>query len=144
MATARKTHRGSAVGGLLHSPSVPALLILAAVVIGLAALLPLVQSSDATSINGNIQKLEQEKADWQARLHEMELEVAGLGSLDRVEREATQRLHMTAPQSVQYITVDVPAPAGHKLPSRFLPPQPEPRQSGSSIWHKLFGWFPLP
>ena len=144
MATAQKAHKGSAVGGLLHSPSLPALLIVAAVVIGLAALLPLVQSSDATSINGNIQKLEQEKADWQARLHEMELEVAGLGSLDRVEREATQRLHMKAPQSVQYITVDVPAPAEHKLPSRFMPPPPKPQQSGSSIWHKLFGWFPLP
>src|SRR3989304_87687 len=98
MATAQKAHKGSAVGGLLHSPSLPALLILAAVVIGLAALLPLVQSSHATALNGNIQKREQAKADWQARLREMELEVAGLGSLDRVEREATQRLHMTAPQ----------------------------------------------
>ena len=144
MATAQKTHKASAIGELLRSPSLPALLIVAAMVIGLAALLPLVQSSDATSINGNIQKLEQDKADWQARLHEIELEVAGLGSLDRVEREATQRLHMKPPQSVQYITVDVPAPAEHRLPSRFLPPQPEPQQSGSSIWHKLFGWFPLP
>ena len=144
MSTAHKTRKASAVGELLHSPSLPALLIVAAMVIGLAALLPLVQSSDATSINGNIQKLEQDKADWQARLHEIELDIASLGSLDRVERDATQRLHMKAPNSVQYITVDVAAPAEHKLPSRFLPPPPEPQQSGSSIWHKLFGWFPLP
>ncbi len=144
MATAEKTGKTSSVAELLHSPSLPTLLIAAAMVIGLAALLPLVQSSDATSINGSIQKLEQEKSDWQARIHEIELGVANLGSLDRVEREATQRLHMNSPQSVAYITVDVPAPAEHKLPSRFLPPAAEPQQSGSSIWHKLFGWFPLP
>src|SRR3990172_8810972 len=143
MATAHKTQKTSALGELLRSPSLPVLLIAAAVAIGLAALLSLVQSSDATSTNGNIQRLEQEKADWQARLHELELGGAGPGSLDRIEREAIQRLHMKAPEEMHYITVDVPAPEERRLPSRFLPPQTKPEESGSSAWDKLFGWFPL-
>ncbi len=144
MATAHKAEKASALVELLRSPSLPVLLTASAMAIGLAALLPLVQSSDATTTNGNIQRLEQARADWQARLHEMELEVAGLGSLDRIEREATGRLHMTAPAETHYLTVDVAAPERRKLPSRFLPPQPAQPQAGSSLWDKLFGWLPLP
>ena len=144
MATAHETQKVSAVADLLRSPSLPVLLIASTVAIGLAALLPLLQSSDATTTNGNNQRLEQKAADWQARLHEIELEIASLGSLNRIERGAMERLQMTVPEKIHYITVDVPVPEEQRLPNRFLPEQTERQESGSSLWDKLFGWFPLP
>lgn len=144
MATAHETQKTSALTEALRSPSLPVLLISSTVAIGLAALLPLLQSSDATTTNGNIQRLEQRIADRQARLHEIELEVASQNSLDRIEREAIERLGMRVPDETLYITVDGPAPEEQRLPSRFLPERAERQESGSSVWDKLFGWFPLP
>jgi cell division protein FtsL len=119
-------------------------LILAAMIVGLAALLPLVQSSGATTTAGNIRRLEQEREDMQARLQELEVRVAGLGSLSRIEHEATTRLKMVKPQEVHYIRVDAPAPAPHRLPSRYLPQPADSSSAGSSLWEDVFGWLPLP
>ncbi len=144
MATAPKAHRESAVIQALLSPSLPVLLTLCAVAVGLAALIPLIQSSVATTTNSNVQRLEQERIDWEARLHELELEVATMGSLERIENEAVSRLHMTPPKETRYITVDVPAPEERRLPSRFLPPEPKLEEPGPSVWERLFGWLPVP
>lgn len=142
LATAHQGQEASGLGQLLRTPSLPLLLIVAALAVGLAALVPLIQSSLATTTNGNIQRLERERADWQARLHELELEVARLGSLDRIEQEAKSRLNMVPPEEVRYIIVDVPAPAERRLPSRFLPPEPEKEKASPSLWERLFGWLP--
>ena len=144
MATVRKSQPASAALDLLRSPSLPVLLILCAVAIGVAALLPLVQSSDLTATNGNIQRLERDSADWRARLHEMELDVARMSSLERVEKEARERLSMAPPTETHYISVDEPPPQESRLPSRYLPPPVEEPRAGSSLWDKLFGWIPLP
>ena len=143
MATVRKP-AGSALTGVLHSPSLPIILILAAMIVGVAALLPLVQSSGATSTAGDIRALEQAKTDWRARVRALELEVAGLGSLNRIEQEATQRLKMTPPKETHFIRIDVPAPEPRRLPSRYLPRSAEPEESGSSVFETLFGWIPRP
>ncbi len=143
MATARK-RTDSVLTGVLHSPSLPVVLILAAVVVGMAALLPLVQSSGATNTAGAIRQLQQDKTDWRARVQTLELEVAGLGSLDRIEREAVQRWKMAPPKEIQYISVDTPAPEPRRLPSRYLPETSHAEGTGSSIWKDLFGWIPTP
>lgn len=124
--------------------SMPIVILIATLIVGVAALLPLVQNSIATSTGGNISELEQKREDWQARLHEQEVAVAQLGSLDRIEREAKERLKMVEPTDVNYIFVDVPAPAPHKLPSRYLPPEEGPTTDNSSIFHDIFGWIPTP
>lgn len=129
---------GTAAGTL------PVVLIVAAMVVGLAALLPLVQSSGATTTGANIRRLEQEREDWQARLQEQEIRVAELGSLTRIEQEAKTRLKMVPPQEVHYIRVDAPAPAPHRLPSRYLPEQSGLTDAGSSLWEDAFGWLPIP
>jgi hypothetical protein len=124
--------------------SMPAVLAIAAIIVGLAAMLPLVQSSGSTSTAGNISALQQERQDWQARLQEQELKVAQLGSLARIDQEARTRLKMEPPKDVRYIRVDAPAPAPHRLPSRFLP-QPKPEShAGSSLWDDVVGFLPLP
>lgn len=140
MATVRKQQR-SAID-FAHAGSLPVILILAALAVGFTALLPLVQSSGATSTAGDIERLQRERQDWQARLHELEVDVATLGSLARIEKEARLRLGMTRPEEVHYITVDAPPPEERKLPSRFLPSDSRPAEPGNSVWDTLFGWLP--
>ncbi len=133
----------SAIPEMVQTSNIPVILIFAALVVGVAALLPLVQTSLATSTGGNVSRLEQMREDWQARLHEQEVRVAEMGSLNRIEREAKVRLKMVTPDSVTYLRIDAQAPAPHKLPSRYLPNEKEPVESGS-LWGDLFGWLPLP
>ena len=122
----------------------PMLLITAALMIGGAALIPLVQSAIATSTNGNVHRLEQQRDDWQARTQELELEVATMAGLDRIEKKAREELKMTEPAETRYIAVDAAAPAGRKLPDRYLPPETDEKQAGPSIWEQLLDWLPLP
>ncbi len=140
MATVRKEERSALE--LAHAGSLPIILIIAALVVGFTALLPLVQSSGATSTAGQLQQLERQKLDWQARLRELEVDVATLGSLSRIEKEARLRYGMTRPKDTYYITVDVAPPEDRKLPSRFLPPERDRGEAGSSLWDTLFGWLP--
>ena len=70
----------SAIPEVLQDSNIPVILILVTLVVGIAALLPLVQTSLATSTGGNVARLEQLREDWQARLHEQEVNVAKLGS----------------------------------------------------------------
>jgi hypothetical protein len=126
------------------SPNLPVILIVAAMAVGLAALLPLVQTSGATTTAGRIRELQQERRDWQAQLHEQEVRVAQMGSLERIEREARERLKMVPPTEIHYFSVDASAPEPHRLPSRFLPEEPADSEPGSSLWEDIAGWLPLP
>ncbi len=138
---AANRQRSSAIP--LQNSNIPVILILVTLVVGIAALLPLVQTSLATSTGGNVSRLEQLREDWQAQLHEQELRVAQLGSLDRIDGEARGRLKMVTPDSVTYLIVDAPAPAPIKLPSRYLTEETGPVES-ESLWEEFFGWVPLP
>jgi hypothetical protein len=124
--------------------TLPIVLIVATVAIGIAALLPLVQSSGVTTTGGRIWQLEQERSDWQARLQAQEVEVARLGSLERIDKEARERLKMVPPKEVHYITVDVPGPAPNRVPSRFLEDPPEEAGGGDSLWEEIGSWLPIP
>jgi cell division protein FtsB len=136
--------RREAAGGFLGAGSLPVVLVFAAVVVGLAAMLPLLQSSGSTTTAGQISALQQENQDWQARLEEQEIKVAKLGSLSVIEQQARTRLKMQEPADVQYITVDAAPPAPHHLPSRFLP-QPTPEtNAGSSLWDDIIDRLPIP
>ena len=133
----------SAIPEVLQDSNIPVILILVTLIVGVAALLPLVQTSLATSTGGNVSRLEQLREDWQARLHEQELTVATLGSLHRIESEAQGRLKMVAPDSVTYLRVDAPAPVPQRIPSRYLSEEEGPVE-GESLWEEFFGWLPLP
>ncbi len=143
MATIQKTER-HLLPESLRSPSLPTLLIISALAIGVAALLPLVQSSLATSTNGNVNRLEQERDDWQARIQETELEVATMASLERIEKVARTDLKMVEPEETRHISVAAEPPEPRRLPSRYLPPAPEEGRSEPAIWEQLLDWLPLP
>ncbi len=140
----RPRHTAQPASRFLGNSSLPVILLFAAMAVGTAALLPLVQISGATNTGGHIRVLQQEKADWEARLHEQEIAVAELGSLDRIEKEARERLRMGPPKEVHYISVDAPPPEPHRLPSRFLPEEQNPSDAGSSLWDDIRDWLPGP
>ena len=143
MATLQKTER-HLLPEFLRSPSLPTLLIIGALAIGTAALVPLVQSSIATTTNGNVHRLEQQQDDWQARIQETELEVATMASLERIEKAARTDLKMVEPEETLYVTVAEEPPEPRRLPSRYLPPAPEKGHSEPAIWEQLLDWLPLP
>jgi cell division protein FtsB len=123
----------------------PVVLTIAIVVVGLAGLLPLLESSQATSTGYSIRQLERQRNDWEARSHELEAEIASLVSLDRIEREARERLHMEVPEHTVYITVDVASPASQPVPDRFLPPkEQESVEENQSWWQSLLDLLPFP
>lgn len=138
MAAARRQQVADA--GVLRSPALPVLLILAAMAIGVTALLPLIQSSSATSTAGDVRTLEAERTDWRARLRALELEVAALGSLSRIEAEAAARFKMGPAKEQNYIAVDAPAPEPRKLPSRYLAEQTEQESDSASLIEDLVDW----
>jgi len=143
LATIQKSAR-HVLPGLVRSPSLPTLLIICALAIGAAAFVPLVQSSIATSTNGNVHRLEQVRDDWQARIQELELEVATMAGLERIENAAKTGLKMTEPKETRYITVAAEAPEPRRLPNRYLPPPPDERQTEPSVWEQILDWLPLP
>jgi cell division protein FtsL len=123
----------------------PAVLTIALVAVGLAGLLPLLQSSQTTTTGYNIRQLERQRNDWQARIHELEAEIASLAALDRIEREARERLNMQPPEDTLYLTVDVARPESQPVPDRFLPPKKqETVKEDQSWWQSLLDLLPFP
>jgi hypothetical protein len=114
------------------------------VVIGL---LQIIQTSQATTANYQIQKLEQQKLELGAQVQQLEAEVAGLSSITRIEAESN-RMGLQKPQAVQAVEVNVPvedASVNH-LPTRFAPEvQAEPKASGgdSPWWRDLLRRLPF-
>jgi cell division protein FtsL len=139
MAAAR---REPVVGtAVLRSPALPVVLILAALAIGFTALLPLIQSSSATSTAGEVRALEAERTDQRARLRTLELEIAQLGSLSRIEQEAAARFKMGPPKVQNYIAVDAPAPEARKIPSRYLGEVTEKDSDSPSLFEDIADWL---
>lgn len=128
--------------GILGFASLPIILVLAAMIVGIAALLPLVQSSGATTTVGDITTLQRQRDDWQTRLEEEQLKVAQMSSLAAIRKIATERLHMGEADVIRYVTVNAPAPAADTVPTGVLPePQKQP-QSGNSLLDDIIGLLP--
>jgi hypothetical protein len=89
-----------------------------------------------------MQRLETERVDTLARIHDLEADIAALASLDRTERAARDRLGMVPATSITYIEVGVPAPAGPLLP-RPLTETPDPIRDTRAWWEKLLQVLPI-
>lgn len=131
-----------AAPGILGFATMPIVLVLAAMIVGLAALLPLVQSSGATTAVGDITTLQRERDDWQTRLEEEQLKVAQMSSLNAVRTIAVERLQMGEADDIRYIVVDAPAPAADSVPSRLLPEEPQAPQTNNSLLDDIIGLLP--
>jgi cell division protein FtsL len=112
-------------------------LLVAGILITVLSLIRVLQTSEATTASFSIQELEQQKVELEASVRQLESEVAGLSSLERIEREA-QRLGLVTPVARRSVTVNVPWPeqeAG-QLPRRFAPEQTmsDREDAGDSSW----------
>ena len=141
---------GRALERTQRSTSPPQRLRQALVVIGvaivIAALLQLLQRSEATDTSFAIQQMEEEKVELRAQVTQLEAEIAGLSSLSRIEREARDRLKLAPPVAQHSLRVNVPWPATDQqwLPTRFAPEEkPAMDEHGSSWWRDLVGLLPF-
>jgi cell division protein FtsL len=122
----------------------PVILTITLVAVGLAAFLPLLQKSQDVNINYSIRQLERQRNDWEARSHELEAEIASLAALDRIDKEARERLNMQVPEHTLYLSVDVARPESQPIPARFLPPEQESAKEDKSWWQSLLDLLPFP
>lgn len=117
--------------------------ILTAALVATAALLPVVQSSNLTTTGYEIRALEQRRSDLQASIYNAQVDIARLGSLERIEREARDRLGMVPADRTVSVQVTVPPPTPRQIPARYLPePSPAPRLP-TGWWHRLLARLPL-
>jgi cell division protein FtsL len=98
------------------------------------AVLQVFQTSSFANTGQAMQNLEAQKVDATAQVHQLESEIAALSSLDRIERNARDRLGMVPARDITYIQVAVPAPGNPLLPRPILPaPKPTPEHSKSLV-----------
>lgn len=93
----------------------------AAAILVLASLWQVLQTSDATTTGFTIQRLERQRDALQAEVHGLEAEVAALSSLDRIDREARERLGLVPPARTMYLDLDRPVPDRQGIPTRYQP-----------------------
>lgn len=113
--------------------------IAAAALVTAAALLPVVQSSSATTTGAQTRQYETRKADLQAAIYNAQTEIATLGSLERIDREARGRLGMGPAEQSVVIPVSEPVPVTSQLPARYLPVETEREEpkASSRPWDRL-------
>lgn len=87
----------------------------------LASLWQVLQTSDATTTGFEIQRLERQREALQAEVHGLEADVAELSSLERIDREARERLGLVPPAQTVYLDVGRPVPERQGIPTRYQP-----------------------
>lgn len=113
----RERTRPGLLGRSLRVPGAGA--AAAAALVTAAALLPVVQSSNATTAGYETRRLEQQKADLQASIYRAQTDVAQLGSLDRIDREARGRLGMVPADRFVTLTVGEAPQSTNRVPTRY-------------------------
>lgn len=117
-----------------------ALTLMAAIgLIFAAMLLPVVQSSDATTTGYAIRTHEQELADLNAKTYTIQAQIAQLDSIGRIQQEAARLGMVPAPPQAAAVSVNAATPGELLLPRRYLPQPvaiPEPPQHGL-LWQAL-------
>jgi len=119
------------------------LLVTAVVIVGLSAMLPVIQNSSATSAGFALQDLQARKARIEGDIRVLESDVARLTSLPRIERRATD-IGLSPGSSPYFVTVSEPGPAPAKLPAEYLPGPNREGDGPESWWRSLLRWLPLP
>ena len=118
--------------------------VLAAIgILGLSAMLPVLQNSAATSSGFRTQESQGEIDRMNGDIRLLESDVAGLTSLARIQQRATE-IGLAPGLNPFYVTIDQPGPAPAKLPSEFLPAPTPTRSEPESWWRSLLSRVPLP
>jgi cell division protein FtsB len=114
------------------------------VLVVLAIMLPVMQSSDETTQGYKINSLEQQHADLAAQIYQTQSEIAQLGALNRIDSEARNRLAMVPSTGETSVTVSVPMPATRALPNAYLPAATaNSRTDTTGFWQRLARLLPF-
>ncbi len=105
-------------------------------IIAAAAVLPVLQSSDATATGAQLTQLEHARAARQAEVRVLASQVGELASLTRVDQVARARLHLTPAQPTTVLSVAEPPPV-RLVPERFLPRQAPETPPERSLWQRM-------
>lgn len=103
-------------------------------VLGVSAVLPVLQDSTATSRGFQIQDIQASNAKLESQISQGEADVASLTSLARIQRRATE-IGLIPGQNPIYLTVNEPGPAPAKLPAEYLHGA-SPSQAGPDSWRQ--------
>lgn len=117
----------------INSFRFPVWIWIAAAGLTLAAVIPILQASSATSTSAELQALERDRAGLEAEVRLIASQVGELASLQRVEDAARERLNLTPAVPTTVLHVDEPPPP-RVLPRRLL-------RSESSSFESVRGWW---
>jgi len=133
----------------ISGPSLPLGPVLFAVgaIIAVVAVLQVMQTSRATTASFKIEQLQQQKLELETSVSQLEVQVAGLSSLARIQQEA-KRLGLGPPASREVVGVSVPGPSGDsaQIPARLLQPEATDTKAGeqnSSWWDDMLKRLPF-
>ena len=122
------------------------ILLAVGAIIAVVAVLQVMQTSRATTANFKIEELQQQKLELETSVSQLEVQVAQLSSLARIQQEA-KRLGLGPPASREVVEVSVPGPSGNsaQIPARILQLEPQDTQTGqqSSWWDDLLKHTPF-
>ena len=105
-----------------------------------AAVLPVVQSSNATETGARLIALEAERERMRSEIRHLSAHVGELASLSRVELHARGRLRMV--DATPTVTVEVDrAPPARVVPSRFLPASEPVERQERARWQALLDFL---
>jgi len=123
-------------------PGINGWVLAAIVVAGLAAMLPVLQNSTATSRGFQVQRLDAEQTRINGELRLLEADVAQLTSLPRIQRRAAE-IGLGPGETPIYVTITEPGPAPAKIPSEYLPGPAPKTDEPESWWQSLLKWVHL-
>jgi cell division protein FtsL len=113
-------------------------------VIAAVGMLQVLQTSNATTAGYSLSRLETNKMEVQAEVHQLEADVASLTSMERIEQEARGRLGMVPAESTLTLEVHKQPPEQQLVPRRFLSTEEEaPTTESQPWWRELLGFLPF-
>jgi hypothetical protein len=112
-------------------------------IVGLSALLPVIQSSTVTSEGFSMQRSQEQEATLNGQISILESEIGEMTSLGRIEQRA-QELGLQPATDPDFVHVDVAGPAPAKIPASYLPANTPAQEKPETWWQSLFDWLPLP
>jgi hypothetical protein len=118
-------------------------LVAAVAVLGLSAMLPVLQNSSATSQAFETRDLRAQRDALNGDVNLLEADIARLTSLVRIERRAAD-IGLAPATSQVFVTVGEPGPAPAKIPAEYLPAPAAPGGRSAPWWQSLLRRLPLP
>jgi hypothetical protein len=115
----------------------------ALMLIGASAMLPVIQTSSATTTGHGIQVLESQRAELRSEIAVLEADIAGMRSMDRIEQRARE-LGLHPANDPYYVEIETPGPYRARVPAQYQPdPIPQP-QEDTAWWIDLLNGLGLP